>query len=191
MLSVIEACETGRLNATPALTIVSTPKALALLKAQEHNIPAFVIDKTAYNSEQEKNLVILELLKKFNVDIVLLVGYLSKIGPGILSEYSGRILNIHPSLLPRHGGKGMYGLHVHRAVINAKEKETGATIHLIEEEYDQGRILCQKKIDVLPSDTPESLAEKVLEIEHEILIATLQQIVSKEINIPALRKLQF
>ena len=109
-------------------------------------------------------------------DWVVLAGFLKKIGPQTLSAFNNRIINIHPSLLPRHGGKGMYGLHVHRSIIKAGDKKTGISIHLVSKEYDQGTLLAQKEIPVSPNDTPESLQKKVKKEEGPFYIATLNTI---------------
>jgi formyltetrahydrofolate-dependent phosphoribosylglycinamide formyltransferase len=103
------------------------------------------------------------------VDLLVLAGYLKRVPAAVVQAYRGRIVNIHPALLPRHGGPGMYGLRVHRAVLAAGETESGATIHLVDEEYDHGPVLAQVRVPVLPDDTPERLAERVLAVEHRLL----------------------
>ena len=103
-----------------------------------------------------------------------------------LARYRGRVLNIHPALLPNHGGKGMYGHHVHEAVLAAGEKESGATVHIADAEYDEGRILAQKKVPVKPGDTAESLAARVLEVEHQLYVETLHRVASGEIKLEGL-----
>ncbi|MDA3885399.1 MAG: phosphoribosylglycinamide formyltransferase [Candidatus Delongbacteria bacterium] len=107
-----------------------------------------------------------ELLKKHNVDLIILAGYIRKLPKEITDKFKNRIINIHPALLPKFGGKGMYGMNVHRAVIEAKEKYSGPTIHFVDDIYDNGEILLQKKVEILEEDTPETLQKKVLELEH-------------------------
>ena len=102
---------------------------------------------------------------------------MKKIGPAVLSAYAGRIINIHPALLPRHGGPGMYGRRVHEAVLAAGDSETGVTIHLVDEEYDHGHILAQTRLPVLKGDTVDSLAARVLRREHEFLVETIEGLV--------------
>ena len=119
-----------------------------------------------------------------HTDIVILAGYMKKLGPKTLSRFAGSILNIHPALLPKFGGKGMYGLHVHKAVIDAGEPETGVTIHLVTAEYDAGPIVAQTRIPVMPDDTPEILAARVLKWEHTFFPETLQKIAKGEIILP-------
>ena len=120
---------------------------------------------------------ICEVLSNYEVDFVLLAGYMKMVGPLVLSSFEGKILNVHPSLLPKHGGQGMYGINVHRAVIDAGEKKSGATIHLVNSDYDKGKILGQKSVIVDKDDTPDSLAKKVLKIEHSLYVETLKKII--------------
>ena len=128
---------------------------------------------------------LLELLRKFRVDLVVLAGYLKRIPPAVIREYSGRILNIHPALLPAFGGEGMYGARVHEAVIASGAKESGVTVHLVDDEYDRGAIVAQWRIPVDRSDTPDTLAARVLAVEHVVyprvieMVAILQNIESK------------
>jgi phosphoribosylglycinamide formyltransferase-1 len=125
----------------------------------------------------------LEVLVTHHVDIIVLAGYMKKLGPKTLTRYTGAILNIHPALLPKFGGKGMYGKFVHEAVIASGEIETGVTIHIVDQNYDTGPIIAQKHIPVLPGDTPASLAKRVLEHEHTFFPETLQKIVTGEITL--------
>ena len=126
----------------------------------------------------------LEALRDAKIDLVILAGYMKKIGPKTLVAFSNRILNIHPALLPKHGGQGMYGLRVHEAVIAAGETESGATVHLIDAEYDEGPILQQITVPVLLDDTPETLQKRVLEKEHFLYPDTLAKIARSEIKLP-------
>jgi formyltetrahydrofolate-dependent phosphoribosylglycinamide formyltransferase len=112
---------------------------------------------------------ILELLARHAIDWIVLAGYLRRIPREIVARYRGRILNIHPALLPRFGGSGMYGERVHRAVLEAGEVESGVTIHIVDEEYDRGPIVAQRRVAIEAGDTPERLATRILEIEHELL----------------------
>jgi phosphoribosylglycinamide formyltransferase 1 len=108
-------------------------------------------------------------LRAHRVDLVVLAGYLKRVPPAVVSAWQGRIINIHPALLPRHGGPGMYGLRVHQAVLAAGDAETGATVHLVDEEYDRGAVLAQARVSVRPGETPDALAARVLEVEHQLL----------------------
>ena len=109
---------------------------------------------------------LLKLLRKFRVDLVVLAGYLKRIPPSVIREYAGRIINIHPALLPAFGGEGMYGARVHEAVIASGARESGVTVHLVDDEYDRGPIVAQWRVPVEPTDTPELLAARVLGVEH-------------------------
>ena len=128
---------------------------------------------------------LLELLRKFRVDLVVLAGYLKRIPPLVIREYASRIINIHPALLPAFGGEGMYGARVHEAVIESGAKESGVTVHLVDDEYDRGPIVAQWRVPVEPTDTAESLAARVLSVEHVVyprvieMVALLQNTESK------------
>jgi phosphoribosylglycinamide formyltransferase/phosphoribosylglycinamide formyltransferase-1 len=128
---------------------------------------------------------LLALLQKFRIDLVVLAGYLKRIPSKVIHEYAGRIINIHPALLPAFGGEGMYGARVHEAVIAAGAKESGVTVHLVDDDYDRGPILAQWRVPVEKSDTAESLAARVLNVEHIVyprtveMVAMLQQLESK------------
>jgi phosphoribosylglycinamide formyltransferase 1 len=127
---------------------------------------------------------LLALLEKFRVDLVVLAGYLKRIPSRVTRAYSGRMLNIHPALLPEFGGDGMYGARVHEAVLASGARETGVTVHLVDDEYDRGPIVAQWRLPVNPSDTPESLAARVLSVEHTVyprvieMVAILKQLES-------------
>lgn len=118
------------------------------------------------------------------VDIIVLAGYMRKLGPETLSHFTGRILNIHPALLPKYGGKGMYGMHVHEAVVSARETESGVSIHIVDADYDTGPIIAQARVLVELTDTAETLAERVLRREHTFFPETLQKIANGEIVLP-------
>jgi phosphoribosylglycinamide formyltransferase-1 len=115
-------------------------------------------------------------LKRDRVELVMLAGYMKKLGAAVLEQYRGRILNTHPALLPKFGGQGMYGMRVHEAVIAAGESESGPSVHLVDAEYDTGRVLAQAKVPVQPSDTPESLAARVQERERRLVVEVLGKI---------------
>jgi phosphoribosylglycinamide formyltransferase 1 len=142
------------------------------------------IDTASFNPNDDGS-ELLALLQKFRIDLVVLAGYLKRIPPMVIGEYTGRIINIHPALLPAFGGEGMYGARVHEAVIASGATETGVTVHLVDDEYDRGPILGQWRVRVDKSDTAESLAARVLNVEHVVyprvveIVAILQQLESK------------
>jgi folate-dependent phosphoribosylglycinamide formyltransferase PurN len=139
----------------------------ALDIARAAAVPTAVLNTTADSAEW------LALLEQWRVDLVVLAGFLKQVPTPVVEAYRGRIINIHPALLPAHGGPGMYGLNVHRAVVASGDQESGATVHLVTEEYDRGPILGQARVPVVPGDTPESLAARVLEVEHRLLPAAV------------------
>ena len=142
------------------------------------------IDIAHFNAADD-GTELLDLLKKYRVDLVVLAGYLKRIPSKVIREYSGRMINIHPALLPAFGGEGMYGARVHEAVIASGAKESGVTVHLVDDDYDRGPIVAQWRIPVEPSDTADKLAARVLNVEHVVypraveMVAILQQLESK------------
>jgi phosphoribosylglycinamide formyltransferase-1 len=135
--------------------------------AREHGIPVHVLNDIADPEELRR------VLAAAGAELVVLAGYLKRIPAPVVREWRGRIINVHPALLPRHGGAGMYGLKVHQAVLASGATTSGATVHQVSEEYDEGEILCQGVVPVLPGDTPETLAARVLEVEHKLLPAAV------------------
>lgn len=179
--AIIDACKDGYLDAKPGVVISNNSDSGALKRAGEEGIPNYHLSSKTHPDPQDLDKAILDVLTKHKVDIVILAGYMKKLGPATLSIYRGRILNIHPALLPRFGGKGMYGKHVHEAVLAAGESVTGVTVHIVNEEYDQGPIVAQSKLPVLKDDTAESLEKRVLERGHEFFVEVLQKISRGEI----------
>jgi phosphoribosylglycinamide formyltransferase-1 len=164
--------------ANVVLVASNRPDSPVLIRAATASIDIATFDAGDDGSE------LLNLLHKFRIDLVVLAGYLKRIQSKVIREYAGRIVNIHPALLPAFGGEGMYGARVHEAVIASGAKESGATVHLVDDEYDRGPIVAQWRIPVEPSDTPISLAARVLNVEHIVyprtieMIALLQQLES-------------
>lgn len=173
MQAVVDACGTGTIRALPAVVISNNRSAQVLRRAESAGVPGYCLNGDTHPGPEELDRSILELLRRHEVDLVVLTGYLKRVGPETLAAYGDRIINIHPSLLPRHGGQGMYGLRVHEAVLAAGDRITGVTIHYVTAEYDQGAVLAQRTVPVKPGDTPESLAERVLVVEHELLVETV------------------
>jgi phosphoribosylglycinamide formyltransferase-1 len=144
--------------------------AYVLTRAANHNIPSIVFSSKELKENRLKlngqESTFTEYLKEHNIEYIILAGFLLKIPPYLIEMYKGRILNIHPALLPNYGGKGMYGEHVHQAVIAAKEKKSGITIHIADEHYDHGQTVHQSECEITPEDTPETLAQKIHELER-------------------------
>ena len=181
--AILDACREGRLDAEPCVVISNNSDATVLDRAMAARVPAFHLSAHLHPDPARLDEAILATLEKHRVNLIVLAGYMKKLGPKTLARYRGRVLNMHPALLPKFGGQGMYGHHVHDAVLAAGEKESGATVHIADAEYDEGRILAQKKVPVLPDDTSESLAARVLEVEHQLYAETLQRIANGEIKL--------
>jgi phosphoribosylglycinamide formyltransferase 1 len=151
----------------------SSPKSQALLLAKEHGL-----HNECITDDDLLGRALFERLNDQSISLIVLAGFLRKIPVSFLNGFQGKMINIHPSLLPEHGGAGMYGIRVHEAVIAANEKKSGCTIHYVDQGYDTGAIIAQFSCDVMPDDTPASLAARVLKLEHESLPKTIEQIVT-------------
>jgi phosphoribosylglycinamide formyltransferase-1 len=181
--AILDAIQHRALIARVTLLLSNKSDAGALETARLHNIPAIHLSQKHFPDEESFAVAMLTALKKHDVQIIALAGYLKKIPTVVVREYRNRILNIHPALLPLFGGQGMYGHYVHEAVIASGAKISGATVHLVDEEYDRGPIVLQKAIAVEEGDTPETLAARVLKVEHEIYPLALKAFVENRILI--------
>jgi phosphoribosylglycinamide formyltransferase-1 len=181
--ALIDAAKAGSLAAEIALVVSSNPEAYGLTRAKVQRIDTFVFVKKSYPTPNEADKALMEHLKSHKVDYIALAGYLKMIPTVVLRAYPDRVVNIHPALLPKYGGKGMYGHFVHEAVIANGETESGPTVHLVDEIYDHGKILEQARVDVLPDDTPETLAARVLDKEHELYPVALNKLIKGEYRI--------
>ena len=171
--SIIDAVEAGTLQSKIVCVISNKETAYGLERARKHQIPAYFMNP----KEEGYDDKLLAKLEEEKVDLVVLAGYLKILAPNLIQKYKHRIINIHPSLLPKFGGKGFYGLHVHEAVIAAGEKESGATVHYVDEGVDTGEIILQRKVQVEADDTPETLQARILEkIEHKILVEAIKKL---------------
>jgi len=184
MQAIIDACKARRLDGVPCVVICNNSEATALQRARAEGIPGYHISGMTHPGEAE-DVEILRVLRAHGVDTVILAGYMKKLGSRTLRAYQGRILNIHPALLPKHGGAGMYGKRVHEAVLAAEETVTGVTIHVVDGQYDHGQILAQCEVPVLPGDTADSLAARILVHEHRLYPETLQKISDGHIQLPS------
>lgn len=181
--AILDAIDEGRLPARVTLLLSNNSGAEALHLARSQNIPAFHLSQKQSVSQEAYVQQLLDLLQRHNIELIALAGYMKKVPSAVIERYRNKILNIHPALLPSFGGSGMYGHRVHEAVIAAGVKVTGATVHLVDEEYDHGPIVHQKTIEVLSTDTAETLASKVLKIEHEIYPEALAVFASRRVRI--------
>lgn len=182
--AVIDGVESGNIpDAKIVQVISSSSKAFALERAKKHGIPGYIVSNKDYPDADKKADEILRLLDEKETDLIVLAGYMSVIDTRIIQKYRGRIINIHPSLIPKYCGKGFYGKHVHEAVIAGNEKVSGATVHFVDEGIDTGAIITQEQVPVLENDTADDLAARVLVIEHKILTGTIRKIALNEIQI--------
>jgi phosphoribosylglycinamide formyltransferase 1 len=183
LMAILKAIEEGKLKARVVVVISNNSSAGALEIARSKGIDALHISRRQFSSDREYADKILSELRKRNVELVVLAGYMKKIPAEVVSEYRNRILNIHPALLPSFGGQGMYGINVHKAVIESGVKITGVTVHIVDEEYDHGPIVLQRAVEVKDDDTPETLAERVLKVEHEVYPEAIRLFVEGKVNV--------
>lgn len=184
MQAIIEACKSGKLKAKPTVVISNNSNSGALFRAKQESIPGYHLSGKTHPEPGDLDRAILETLIKHEAEILVLAGYMKKLGPKTLERFAGAILNIHPALLPKFGGRGMYGMNVHKEVLAQGETETGVTIHVVNEEYDTGPIIAQIRVQVMPDDTPETLSKRVLDHEHKLFPETLQRIATGELVLP-------
>lgn len=178
--AISEACLNGSLNATPVLLVSNNPGSKALDWAKELRVKTAVINAGNAN---DPDTAIAGLLEDHHIDLVVCSGYMKLIGPETIKAVHGAILNVHPALLPKYGGKGMYGRHVHQAVFDAKDTETGITIHLVDGEYDHGRVVAQKTLPVFSTDSVEDIENKVKAAEPDFYIETIKNILTGKITL--------
>ena len=174
--AIIDAIKENRLDAKINLVVSNTKNAFALERAKEACIPTYIISSKKMIDMDEE---LFAVLGNYDIDLIVLAGYLRMIGPKLLGKY--KIINTHPSLLPKFGGKGMHGMHVHQAVIDSKEKISGVTVHFVNSEYDRGDIIRQTTVEVLDTDDADSLSAKVQAAEKIQLIEVLQDFAENKI----------
>ena len=182
--AILQACRNGGLQAIPAVVISNNADSGALALARREVLPAYHLSRNTHPDPVALDQSVYATLQKHAVDLVVLAGFMKKIGPVTLQGYRHRIINIHPALLPKHEGQGMYGMAVHQAVIQAGEQETGVTVHLVEGEYDTGLVLAQLRVPVRHDDTAATLAARVLEAEHILYVEVLRDIINGAITLP-------
>jgi phosphoribosylglycinamide formyltransferase-1 len=155
----------------------NNPSAKVIDRAKKYQIPTEIFSK-----EELFDKKVLQKIQEIDPDLIVLAGFLWKFPEHIIEQYPHKIINIHPALLPNYGGKGMYGIHIHRAIVNNKEKETGISIHYVNEHYDEGGIIFQKNVALTENDTPETVAEKIHELEQQYFPEIIHQLLKKEIG---------
>jgi phosphoribosylglycinamide formyltransferase 1 len=181
--AILHAIDVGLLPARIVVLISNKSDAGAIEIARAHNISTQHLSQKMFSSEEALADAMLEVLEKEHAEFIALAGYMKKIPAHVIQQYRNRIVNIHPALLPSFGGEGMYGRRVHEAVLASGVKVSGATVHVVDEEYDRGPILLQKTVTIVSDDTPDSLAAKVLKIEHEIFPLVLKAFAEGRVKI--------
>ena len=158
----------GNIPGEIVLVVSNNPNCGAINYAEENSIQTFIINNTRFSNSDTREYTLLQALLKAEVDLICLAGYMKLLPQNIVQQYKNKILNIHPALLPDFGGKGFYGMKVHEAVLKSGAEYSGVTVHFVDEKYDHGPIISQRKVKVLETDNAEILAERVLKVEHEL-----------------------
>ena len=180
MQAVIDACSAHKIDATVALVVSNNSSSGALRRAGLAGVQSQHISSKTHGNDDGADNAMLKACHDQQIDLILLLGYMKKLGPQTLAAYSGKILNTHPALLPKFGGKGYFGLKVHEAVIAAGEVESGASVHFVDTDYDTGPILAQVKVPVEANDDAQSLEERVKVAEQKLLVETLRQLAEQK-----------
>jgi phosphoribosylglycinamide formyltransferase-1 len=180
--AIIDATQEGRIAGQVAVVVSNRKQAYGLERAKKHGIPGVYIGKGNFPDPVLADQELARVLAHYEVDIIVLAGYLNILSPSLIDTYRDRIINVHPSLIPAYSGMGFYGMKVHEAVIANKEAFSGATVHYVDEGTDTGTIIVQEKVAVTEEDTPETLAAKVLKIEHRLLVETTAKLCGRKEN---------
>lgn len=183
--AIVQACERGKLDADPVLLIGNNPESGAHQWATDMELKNYCLNEKNMQGAENLDKEIAAILRDHTIDLVVCSGYMKLIGPETIASVKGRILNVHPALLPRHGGKGLYGRRVHDAVIAAGDKETGITIHLVNGEYDKGPVVAQLRLPVRAGDSAEDVENRVKAAEPDFYIQTLRAILNGSIKLPS------
>ncbi|HEY1776711.1 MAG TPA: phosphoribosylglycinamide formyltransferase [Solirubrobacteraceae bacterium] len=178
--AVIDACAEGRIDGSVVLIVSNNSHARVLARAAAAEIPWRHISTTTHPREGALDVALLGALREVEATHILLAGYLKRVGKPVLAAYPGRVYNTHPALLPAHGGQGMYGDHVHAAVLASGESRSGATVHLVDDAYDEGPIVASVEVPVLPDDDVASLGERVRGAERVLLVRVLTRVAERD-----------
>jgi phosphoribosylglycinamide formyltransferase-1 len=181
--AIIKAQKAGKISSKVVLVISNNSVSGAINIANEYQIPAVHLSQKLFKTQSEFDKKLLALLKKFKIDLIILAGYMKKISPALIKKFKNKILNIHPALLPLFGGKGMYGIFIHQAVLNSGAKLSGASVHIVDDKYDNGPIVLQKSIPVKDDDTPESLQKRILKLEHKLYPEAIKLFETKKVMV--------
>ena len=174
--------DNGNINGIIVLLISNNPNCGAVKFARKHSINCEIINDYRYKNINEKDNRYKLVLDSYKTDLILLAGFMKRIPINLINDYKNKIINIHPSLLPKYGGLGYYGMRIHQSVIENNEKETGVTIHFVTENYDEGPVIMQRKIIVRIDDTPETISKRVLQVEHDIYQLVVKAFCSNRIT---------
>jgi phosphoribosylglycinamide formyltransferase-1 len=181
--AILREIQRGTVPSARVCLVISNNSTAGILQiARANSIPAIHLSQRQFPEEAQFVDRFLEVLQQHGVNFIALAGYMKRLHPRIIDSYRNRIVNIHPGLLPKYGGEGMFGMHVHEAVIAAGDRISGATVHFVDEEYDHGAILLQRTVTVASDDTPETLAAKVLTVEHELYPEALRLIAEGKVE---------
>ncbi len=184
MRAIVAAARSGDLNATPRLVVSNNADCPALDYARSEGLPWRHISATTEGGAEAADQAIAAAMAEAGVQLIVLSGYLRRLGPATLRRYRSRILNIHPALLPRYGGQGMYGRRVHEAVLANRDAFTGATVHLVDADYDTGPIIALQRVAVSPQDTVEDIERNVMAVEPDLFVSTLRQLAEGSLTLP-------
>ena len=169
--ALIDGERDGKFDGHIVVAVTGNGKAYGIERAKAAGIDCYICRKGDYADVEARDEEVAKIFDRYGVELIVLAGYLGILTAPLIDKYKGRVINIHPALLPKFGGKGMYGIHVHEAVIASGEKKSGATVHYSDSGIDTGAIILQRELDVLPTDTPQSLQQRILnEIEHPLLV---------------------
>ncbi|MDX1618162.1 MAG: phosphoribosylglycinamide formyltransferase [Balneolaceae bacterium] len=174
--AIIDAVESGEIDARISGLVASKPGIGALERARKHGIESVVLAPGDFQEAEAYEKRLLEVLADWDPDLIVLAGYMQKVPASVIDRYPRRIINIHPALLPKYGGKGFYGIKVHEAVIEGGEEESGCSVHYVTEEYDEGPVIAQSRVPVRDADDPAALAERVLKQEHKLLPKVISEL---------------
>ncbi len=182
--AMMDACGDGTIDGEAVVLISNNSKSGAAERAQRGGVPFVHLSSVTHADETALDQAVCDALHEYDVELVVLAGYMKKIGPITLEAFAGRIVNTHPALLPKHGGAGMYGSHVHAAVLAAGDTESGVTIHVVTDEYDSGPTVAQARVPVEAGDTVDTLAARVQGVERGLYVATVAKVAWGEIKLP-------
>lgn len=185
--ALIEKIESGDLHVEIVLMVGNNSTAGAFEKARKHNIPSVHLASSQYSSPMDYQNHLLALLEQYRVELIVLAGYMKMLPSEVVHRYHNKIVNIHPGLLPAFGGKGMYGKKVHQAVLDYGAKVTGVSVHFVNENYDEGPVICQVPVEVMDTDDCNTLAERVLKVEHQTFWRAIEAIARGKIRVEGRR----